>query len=245
MNGIAEIVQNRQVCSHSGFAKEKLIMSSKILKSMLLSALLVLTVAPLSAGAATYENSHVQANRQGLAPSAVKLKDDLRKLWIDHAIWTRSYIVSALAGLEDQRPVLDRLLRNQQDIGNAIKPYYGEAAGNKLAELLTEHILIAGKIVDAAKSGNQADVEKYNKDWHRNADDIARFLSDANPNWSNKELTDMLYTHLALLSENLAARLKKDWNADIVAFDQGEEHLIKLADVLAEGIVKQFPQKFK
>lgn len=160
------------------------------------------------------------------------------------AIWTRSYIVSAISNRPDQKDVLDRLLQNQQDIGNVIKPYYGEAAGNKLADLLREHILIAGKIVDAAKAGNQADVQKLQADWHRNADDIAKFLSAANPNWPFKTLQDMLYTHLQLITEIVVNCLKGDWKADIAATDKNEIHMIHLADILTEGIVKQFPAKF-
>jgi len=179
-----------------------------------------------------------------LSPARVKLHDDMRKAWIDHTIWTRSYIVSAISGNPDQKDVLDRLLRNQQDIGDLIKPYYGEAAGNRLAELLKEHILIAVKIVAAAKAGNQADVQKLQADWHRNADEIAKFLSGANPNWSFKELQDMLYTHLELITEIVLSCLKGDWKADIAATDKNEIHMIHLADILTEGIVKQFPGRF-
>lgn len=204
---------------------------------------LILSLAPMRAVAA--ENDHNHTHEQCLSPSMVQFKGDMRKLWIDHAIWTRSYIVSNLAGLLDQEQVLARLLKNQKDIGNAIKPYYGEAAGNKLAELLTEHIVIAGKVVNAAKSGNQADLQKFNKEWYKNADDIAKFLSGANPNWTHKQLKDLLDRHLQLLTENVAARLAKNWEADIMAFDQGEDHIILLADTLTEGIVKQFPDRFK
>jgi len=179
-----------------------------------------------------------------LSPKMVQLKTDMQKVWIDHTIWTRSYIVSAISNRPDQKDVLDRLLRNQQDIGNVIKPYYGEAAGNKLADLLREHILIAGKIVDAAKAGNQADVQRLEADWHRNADDIAKFLSAANPNWPFKTLQDMLYTHLQLITEIVLDCLKGDWKADIAATDKNEIHMIHLADILTEGIVKQFPGKF-
>ncbi len=160
-------------------------------------------------------------------------------------VWTRNYIVSAVAGMDDQQKVLDRLLKNQQHIGDAVKPYYGEEAGNKLAALLREHILMAGKIVDAAKKGNQADVEKYNKEWFKNADDIALFLSSANPNWSNQLLRDLLYRHLNLITDAVKARLTQNWDADIIAFDKGIEHIILLADTLTEGIVKQFPKRFK
>lgn len=179
-----------------------------------------------------------------LSPKMVQLKGDMQKVWIDHTIWTRSYIVSAISDRPDQKDVLDRLLRNQQDIGNVIKPYYGEAAGNKLADLMREHILIAVKIVAAAKAGNQEDVKKLEADWHRNADDIAKFLSAANPNWQFKELQDMLYTHLQLITEIVISCLKGDWKADIAATDKNEIHMIHLADILTEGIVKQFPEKF-
>ncbi|MFS0556748.1 glycosyltransferase [Brevibacillus sp. 179-C9.3 HS] len=179
-----------------------------------------------------------------IKPKEVKLQGDMRKLWIDHMIWTRGYLVSALAGLEDQEKVLARLLKNQVDIGNAIKPYYGEEAGKKLAELLTEHIVIAGKIIDAAKKGDQGTLDKLNKEWFRNADDIAKFLSSANPNWPEKDIKEMMYTHLKLLSENLQARLQKNWEADIAAFDKGVDHIIAMADVLTAGIIKQFPNQF-
>jgi len=179
-----------------------------------------------------------------ISPKMVQLKVDMQKVWIDHTIWTRNYIVSALSDLPDQKDVLDRLLRNQQDIGNLIKPYYGEAAGNKLAELLREHILLAGKIVAAAKAGNQAEVKKLEADWHKNADEISKFLSAANPNWQFKEMQEMWYTHLQYITDIVINRLKGDWKADIATTDKNEIHMIHLADILTKGIVKQFPNKF-
>ncbi|MDV8110622.1 hypothetical protein R3379_15895 [Bacillus sp. BAU-SS-2023] len=168
-----------------------------------------------------------------------------RRLWIDHVSWTRNYIVSDLSSLEDKSYVLERLLKNQDDIGNSIKPYYGEEAGNKLSDLLKEHIALAGKVVDAAKVDNKNDLEKYNKLWYENADKIASFLSSANSNYSEKNLKDMLYKHLQFVTDQAVARLNKDWKADIEAYDKGENHMIMFADVLTEGIIKQFPQKFK
>ncbi|CAI6084159.1 glycosyltransferase [Cohnella sp. JJ-181] len=180
-----------------------------------------------------------------LSPKMVQLKSDMQKAWIDHTIWSRSYIVSALSNRPDQKDVLERLLRNQQDIGDLIKPYYGEAAGNKLADLLKEHIQIGVKIVAAAQAGNEADVKSLQADWRRNADDIARFLSAANLNWTFKTLQDLLYTHLQLITEIVLDCLKGDWKGDIAATDRNEIHMIHLADTLTEGIVRQFPEKFK
>ncbi|NQX63382.1 glycosyltransferase [Paenibacillus qinlingensis] len=209
--------------------------------TLLVTMVLSFTLLPIGAHAAGKEPGSALC----ITPSKVKLNQDLRRLWVDHVGWTRSYTISAIAGVEDQKDVLDRLLKNQQDIGDAVKPFYGEAAGNKLAELLREHIQLAGGVIDAAKAGNQAELAKFNKEWYRNADDIAKFLSAANPNWSQKEQQDMLYAHLQFVTDQVTARLKKDWKADILAFDKGEDHMIMYADMLSNGIIKQFPDKFK
>ncbi|WP_201264962.1 glycosyltransferase [Brevibacillus reuszeri] len=217
-------------------------MKNKWILAILLTSALVFSMMPTAVSVQAKEGNNKDS--VCLSPKMVQLKTDMQKVWIDHTIWTRSYIVSAISNRPDQKDVLDRLLQNQQDIGNLIMPYYGEAAGNKLADLLREHILIAGKIVAAAKAGNQADVKKLEVDWHRNADDIAKFLSAANPNWQFKTLQDMLYQHLQLITEIVLACLKGDWKADIAATDKNEIHMIHLADILTEGIVKQFPEKF-
>lgn len=182
--------------------------------------------------------------KKRISQAACQLKGDLRKPWTDHVMWTRLYIVSALEGLDDQENVLGRLLENQEDLGDFFKTYYGEAAGNKLTELLKDHIFIAGKVVDAAKSGNKANLEKFNKEWYKNADDIADFLSKANPNWPKAELKKLLEIHLELITEDVAARLVKDWEASVDALDKGIDHIIMLADTLSNEIVKQFPKKF-
>lgn len=217
---------------------------SRFFSSMMLVMFLVVLLVPAQTGAAAGKELAAKP-AVCLTPSMVELKSGMRKLWTDHVTWTRNYIVSAVAGAPDQQKVLDRLLKNQQDIGDAIKPYYGEEAGNKLAGLLREHILIAGKIVDAAKKGQQAEVDKLNKEWYRNADEIAQFLSSANPNWTNEELKKLLHTHLQLVTDAVTARIKQDWDGDILAFDKGINHILVLADTLSEGIIKQFPKKFQ
>lgn len=180
-----------------------------------------------------------------ISQSEVTFENNFRKLWIDHVLWTSNYITSATTGgAMDQKQVLTRLLKNQEDIGNAIKPIYGEEAGNKLTSLLSEHILIAGKIVDAAKIKNEMLVNELNKEWNRNADDIAAFLNAANPGLKIQDLKELLAMHLKLVSNDLSASLAKDWNARIISIDEGVTHIIIMADAISEGIVKQFPDKF-
>jgi hypothetical protein len=190
-------------------------------------------------------STHAQTQEHRVSQSQVKFENEFRSLWMDHVLWTSNYITSATtAGSEDQKQVLARLLKNQEDIGNAVKPIYGEKAGNKLTDLLKEHIVIAGKIVDAAKTGKKALVNQLNQEWYRNADDIAAFLSQANPYFKNEDLKKLLYTHLKLVTNDLSASLKRDWEARIVAIDEGVSHIILMADTISAGVVKQFPKKF-
>lgn len=176
--------------------------------------------------------------------SEAQLRADMRKLWEDHVTYTALFYTAAIYGGDDAGKVAERLLRNQDDIGNAVKPFYGEAAGNTLAALLRDHILIAADLVKAAKAGDAAGQEQATKRWYANADDIAGFLSAANPYWPKKALTDMLHAHLAMTTDAVVAKLHHDTAAAIAAYDKGHEHMLMVADALSSGIVKQFSKQF-
>jgi hypothetical protein len=172
------------------------------------------------------------------------LRTDMRKLWEDHVTWTRTYVISAVAGLDDKSTAAERLLQNQTDIGNAIKPFYGDAAGTKLTALLRDHILIATEVVDAAKAGDAAKKADATKRWTANADEIAAFLSTANPaNWPAADMKTMMRDHLDKTTAEVVARLKKDWPGDVKAYDAIHAQALEMADMLTSGIAAQFPER--
>jgi hypothetical protein len=175
---------------------------------------------------------------------ATKLVLTLRDLWVDHTGWTRNYIISYVAGLPDTTIVAERLLKNQEDIGNAIKPFYGTQAANKLTNLLKGHITGAVELLNAAKAGNTTGAVAAEKKWYENADQIATVLSSANPYWSKEALKNMLYDHLALTKAEAVARLTGNYAADIVTYDKVRKEANMMSDALVDGIVKQFPDKF-
>jgi hypothetical protein len=173
-----------------------------------------------------------------------KLVLALRDLWVDHTGWTRNYIISYIAGLPDTNLVAERLLKNQEDIGNAIKPFYGTQAANELTSLLKDHITGAVELLKAAKAGNTTGAAAAEKKWYENADQIATFLSSANPNWSKEALKSMLDNHLALTKAEAVARLTGNYAADIATYDKVRQEANMMSDALVDGIVKQFPDKF-
>jgi len=173
------------------------------------------------------------------------LKQDMRKLWTDHVVWTRDYIIAALGDHPDAQAAANRLMLNQDNIGLAIGKFYGAPAGQQMTTLLKEHITIAVDVVKAAKAGDKNGLEKANERWQQNADQIADFLSKANPNWPKATLQDMMRTHLSTTTDEVVARLNKDWVGDVKAFDAVYDHILKMSDAISEGIVKQFPDKFR
>jgi len=214
-------------------------------KSILFVSLMMLGFFPWNGLPAETSPATTAKTAVGDTKAAYELRTAMRKLWEDHITYTRNYIISALAGLKDVDAVAQRLLRNQDDIGAAVKPFYKEEGGNKLAALLRDHIMIATDVVKAAKAGNKADLDKAQKKWSANGQDIAAFLSSANPHWAKKDLGDMLQKHLDLTTGEVVSRLKGDWPGDIHSYDEGHLHMLMFADVLTDGIVKQFPEKFK
>lgn len=180
----------------------------------------------------------------GGSAAATSLRLAMRRLWSDHVIWTRQYLMAAVAGTPDAGAAAARLLRNQEDIGNAIAGFYGDAAGHQLTELLKQHITVAVDIIDAAKQGAGEAFRAANEQWDRNAEAIADLLSSANPHWPRADVLDLLMQHLNLTRDEVQARINRKRTASVAAFDQIYTEILTVADVLTDGVVKQFPAKF-
>ena len=177
--------------------------------------------------------------------SAITFKTNMRKLWQDHTIWTRNVIFCLVDDLPGTVQTVKRQLQNQIDLGNAIKPYYGEAAGDKFTELLYTHVNTTSDIVKAAKTSDTSSINDINKKWFANADEMVKFLHKLNPDWAVGDLKKMINDQMKLTADEATERLKKNYDADVVAFDKVHEGILKMSDSIAEGIIKQFPKKFK
>jgi hypothetical protein len=174
------------------------------------------------------------------------LRQEMRKLWEDHITWTRLAVISLTTDSPDTKATVGRLLSNQTDIGNAIRPYYGAAAGKQLTALLREHILIAADLIAVARKGDQAGVTSEQARWTKNADRIATLLSSANPrSWKLGAMKAMMHDHLRLTTNEVVARLQKNWAADVRAYDAIHRQILHMADMLSSGLVKQFPSRFR
>jgi hypothetical protein len=214
--------------------------------TMLVAFFAALTALAVSNGHDAHAHGNPAGHAEAASPSQAALRSDMRVLWEDHITWTRLAIVSLTTGSPDTTATVGRLLKNQTDIGNAVKPFYGKAAGNELTKQLRLHILIAADLVAAAKAGDQAKLADAQARWKDNAGDIAAVLASVNPRyWKAGALEAMLGVHLTLTTQEAVARLQGNWAADVAAYDKIHRHALMMSDTLSSGIVKQFPGRFR
>ena len=205
----------------------------------------MLAVAPWrSAGAQAETRTHMDMSG-AVTARQLAFRNSMRVLWEQHVAWTRLAIVSFNGSLPDLAATEARLLRNQVDIGNAVKPFYGRAAGNQLTALLRRHILIAVDILADVKGGHQHALNGDLKRWYTNANQISAFLHKANPhNWPLHAMRAMMHRHLKLTTDEAVAELSGKYPASVAAYDRVEREILGMADMLSTGIIKQFPHRF-
>jgi hypothetical protein len=192
-----------------------------------------------------YSQMPAQTMPIGISKAEQTLSNHMRLLWEQHVYWTRMVILGMAFGLPDAEFVTNRLLHNPKDFEAALKPFYGEDIASKFAELFTSHLTIAAELVKAAKAGDSAVAADAEKRWYANADQIAAFLGSINPYWSTQEWQKMLYNHLAMTKTEAVDILTQKYADSISMFANIEQEALAMADMMTQGIVKQFPQYFR
>ena len=175
-----------------------------------------------------------------MSPKQLQVLNTMQRLWIEHVMWTRSFIISTANDLKDLDAVTKRLLRNPVDFANQLRPLYGNQKAMRFQDLFTEHLLIAAQLVNAAEAGNDTEVMELREKWYVNADDIAKFLSEINPYWSQKKWQALLFDHLKMTEDEAVQILTGQYDASIDQYDAIQDQALKMANYMANGIIRQF-----
>ncbi len=183
-------------------------------------------------------------NDYWMSINQVNLLEQMNLVWIEHILWTRMLLISIAENLADLDATRARLLQNPRDIANVFRRYYGNNVANTIQRLLREHLVIGEDLIVALKNGNQTLAQELNTKWYRNADDMAEAFSSINPFYSKEEVRNMLYEHLRITTNEVSARLKKDYAADIRAYDMVQREILQMSKFFVNGIVRQFPNLF-
>jgi hypothetical protein len=215
-----------------------------VARRSLVAALVTAVLAALAMGAAAGTGTG-HARDRTISVRAFAFHDAMRALWESHGTWTERAIVDFVGGLPDTPLVIARLLQNQTDIGNAVKPYYGRKAGNQLTTLLKGHINAAVALLEAAKSGGSQATTKAKAAFYANGNKVARFLHRANPHhWSLGAMKTMMRIHLNQVVSLAVDQLEGHYAAAVRLYDVYIGHILDMADMLSSGIMQQFPSRF-
>jgi hypothetical protein len=211
-----------------------------------LAALVVAAaLAALGIGSLT-DASTARGQDRPVTTKALALHDSMRALWESHGTWTERAIVDFVGDLPDTQLAVDRLLHNQTEIGNAVKPFYGRKAGNQLTALLKGHINAAVALLQAAKSGDSDATAKAKAAFYANGDQVARFLHTANPrHWSLQAMKRMMRIHVNQVVGLAVDQLQGRYAAAVRLYDVYISHILDMADMLSTGIMQQFPARFR
>ncbi len=178
------------------------------------------------------------------APASPKLHAAMRGLWQGHAQTTREYAIAVKAGdVAAATKAADAVVTNAKKIADAVGSFYGDAAGKKMLELLAGHWGAVKALTDAQKAGDTAAVTKAMQDMSANADEIAKFLSGANPNLPESAVMGLLVAHAGHHQALTGQIMKGDSAAADKTWAAMQAHMDTLADALSDGIAKQFPAK--
>lgn len=179
-------------------------------------------------------NNETESERED---SILRLNEDMRLAWLNHVYWTRMYLMSAVADNAEQQAVEERLLETADEITDVFARYLPIATTRQLRNLLTEHIEIAGQIIQALKAKNMSDYDALVQEWYRNANQMAALFANYNPYFGSRETRNMLLNHLDLTREEIEQQVNGEYEQSIDVFRDVEQQALAMADYFARGLL--------
>lgn len=170
----------------------------------------------------------------------------LRELWIGHIFWVRNVVDARFAKDAARAKASEQqVVANAKAIAGAIEPFYGKAAADKLFGQLAGHWGAISDYVNATQANDKSAQETAYARLGANANEIAAFLSGANPNWPAATLRNLLTAHGAHHVQQIRQLHAKQFDQEAQTWAAMTTHMHVIADALANGIAAQFPDKFR
>ena len=133
---------------------------------------------------------------------------------------------------------------NAQAIAASIEPFYGAPAKDKFFKLLAGHYGAVKAYLVAAVAGDVSAQAKATQSLTSNADEIATFLSQANPYLPKDAVQGLLLAHGGHHIQQIQQLRDRNYDAEAQTWEEMKKHVYQIADATADALAKQFAEKF-
>lgn len=180
---------------------------------------------------------------QEVVVSQEALQDEQQLLWTQHAAWTRTLLVETLADTSSTPQVKVRLRDAHADLGDALRPFFGDEAAVALTDLLAAESGALIDVLDARRSGDADAAAEAEAHWRARTDELAALFAEQSSAWSGETFARTLELRVDATLEQIDARLAGDWARDWSAFERLQLLQRSLADEITSGLAANFPER--
>jgi hypothetical protein len=172
------------------------------------------------------------------------LYDEIRRLFIERAIWSRQKLIGKIDKIDDTQSADKKLEMVADSVGNAFNQYYGDKVGRDLSSMMKKHDVMNINMVSAISQGDQHEADSKEEERRRDAHNVAQYLCNLNPYWKVDEFESHIHDAcIKPIKQQAQARANRNFDEDERIIGKAYAQSVRLADYICEGLVRQFPDK--
>jgi hypothetical protein len=211
-------------------------------------AALLPMVGSVFAGDQHFQMAAAKRSREGADTRTHKRSETaaaLRDLWLGHIFWVRNVSVAVIDKNElAVKAAEQQAVANAKSIAGSIEPFYGAAAKNEFFKLLAGHYGAVKAYLLATASGDASGQDAATRSLTSNADEIAAFLSKANPYLPKDAVRGLLLAHGGHHIQQIQQLKNREYDAEANTWNNMKDHVYQIADATAAALAKQFNKRF-
>ena len=170
----------------------------------------------------------------------MNLINTLRKFWMELPMWRRAYLVSYVAGFGDLEIIGSKLYNTPTDLGNVLEAFFGSSIARTIENMIREQIVIGAEILRAEKTGDTQTINQNTERLYQNADRIAAYLAQINPNWDEQTWKNLLYDYYKTTILEMVLILSGKYTESVTLYESMEDQALSIADYMAKGMIPYF-----
>jgi hypothetical protein len=222
-------------------------------RSFLTFAVATAATIPLSVSAFSNDKYHSAngikvssgAQKNARTQKTFQTAASLREVWLGHIFWVRNVSIAVIDKNDlAVKAAEQQAVANAKAIAKSIEPFYGSAAEESFFKLLAGHYGAVKAYLVATVAAEAAAQATATQALTSNAEEIAVFLSKANPYLPKDAVQGLLLAHGGHHIQQIQQLKDRQYGAEAKTWEEMKNHVYRIADATADALAKQFAEKF-